>query len=256
MAMEFLRKTSAFCNMAEYGEAFVPNIYVDGLSSMVSILFMTEIFSNAMEISNNTPLSPWKQRVIFLSPLAIGMLPSFHRSNKTIQEEPIGKHSDKKEEVAAAGPSQGEEEQSEMHIPLMIYDHAAKVFFIASVVIISEKKGYHILAGVAARGGLIHAHQQKVISKEVYLTTCIAIGVIGTFSSIVTDKSWGNRVIFLIVAIPKQLINIYQFPAIQAVCDAFFYEKLAEAAQENESIKVTCSILAANGFLDSERINL
>lgn len=113
--MEFLRKTSAFCNMTQYGNAFVPNAYIDSCTSAMSLFTMTAIFSKPMEISNNTPLSPWKQRIIYLSPLAIGMLPSFHSSNETIKEEPIAKHTNKDEEAEAV--SQGEEEQPVMPYP-------------------------------------------------------------------------------------------------------------------------------------------
>jgi hypothetical protein len=183
-----IKKIAEFHDMAQLGSAFVPSY---GASSRFSAQFLfkgTAVFPTAMEALGKTPLSLWQQRMIYLSPLVIGMLPSFNKS---------------------------EEKEKISHYPLMIYDNIAKVAVIASVIIISRTEGNHYLAGIITQGVLLHAKENGVISLQVFLIIQIAIEMIGPCSKIIIAESLGKRVITFIEMVPTQFVLFYQFPSMK-----------------------------------------
>lgn len=239
MGMEIIKTTGKTCAMMEHGGALVPSRGTNSFSSVQVLFGSTLLFSKAVKLTYGTPLSLWQQRIIYLSPLAIGMLSSFNNSQKEAPppNNPLGE-GDKKNEPQS-------------HYPLMIYDNMAKVLTVASVVIISRKKGYHRLGGMCLQGSLLYARSYEVITIESYLVMQIATGVIGSFSKMIVAKSLSQRVLLFAGMVPCQLFNVYLFPAVKVECDSFLKEKVIEVIKSDEEIKTFLQQIVAAGWIDS-----
>lgn len=204
----------------------------------------TPLFSKAVKFTHGTPLSLWQQRIIYFSPLAIGMLPSFHNP----QKEALPPNN-------SAGESKKKDEP-QSHYPLMAYDKMAKVLVVASVVIISRKKGYHRLGGMCLQGILLYARTYEVISIEGYLVIQIATGVIGSFSKMIVAKSLSQRVSLFIGMIPYQLYHVYLFPAVKKEWDSYLKQKAIEVIKSDEAIIAFLQQMVDKGWIDSSILEM